>query len=365
MFCQLDVLKECKNPSALDKALKSLPNTLQETYDRILLNINVDYQEMAQCALIWLAFSEGPLRVKEVAEAAILNPELNPAFDPENKFFNPSDILGILGSLVTYSSEGIVRIAHFSVQEYLVSKGIKDSKASKFGFTKHFVNPFIAESCLKYIFYYDESDLKTSGKEDLEIFPLLNYVCQFWHIHTKAILPENQKARDCVFRLCLSDTAFLSWLRVLGDVGYYFESLTNIATPLHLAANLGLETIVHALLEKGANVDEKTRERGTALQMAAKRGHGACAKLLLDAGADINAKNNEKATALQLATKFSHVAVVKLLLDEGAEVDPEEFEGTPLLMSARNGDEMIVRLLLAKGADDEKLYQRVRVPALS
>ena len=56
---------------------------------------------MARCALIWLAFSKRSLKIKEVAEAAIINPEVNTAFDPKTKFFNPSEILGILGSLVT------------------------------------------------------------------------------------------------------------------------------------------------------------------------------------------------------------------------------------------------------------------------
>lgn len=144
---------------------------------------------MARCALIWLAFSKRPLRMKEVAEAAVRNPELNTAFDPGNKFCDPSDVLAILGSLVTYSSKKIhpsnsislhyasdvsvltgenslsieddtistenssskpITLAHFSVQEYLVSETIKDSRASKFGITKNFANSFIAESCPQY-----------------------------------------------------------------------------------------------------------------------------------------------------------------------------------------------------------------------
>ena len=58
---------------------------------------------MARCALIWLAFSKRSLKITEVAEAAIINPEVNTAFNPKTKFFNPSKILGILGSLVTYN----------------------------------------------------------------------------------------------------------------------------------------------------------------------------------------------------------------------------------------------------------------------
>lgn len=90
----------------------------------------------------------------------------------------------------------VIRLAHFSVQEYLVSQGIKDSKASKFGIIGNLADPFIVESCLQYIFYYDESDLKTTSMKDLESFPLLGYACRYWYIHTKANLPGNQKLRD-------------------------------------------------------------------------------------------------------------------------------------------------------------------------
>ncbi|MCJ1345324.1 hypothetical protein MMC31_003531, partial [Peltigera leucophlebia] len=398
VFCQLDVLKKYKNPSALGKALKSLPETLHETYDRILLNIDVDYQEMARCALIWLAFSKRPLTIKEVAEAAILNPEQDPAFDPENKFLNPSIVLGILGSLVTYSPERIlpsvennadltddepfhlgggpsiesntfatedssskvIRLAHFSVREYLISKGIQDSKASKFGITENFADLFIAESCLQYIFYYHESGLKATPVEILEKFPLLKYACRFY-IHTKTSLPESQKAGNSVQRLCLSDTAFLSWLRVhhtLDDEGIRFERLTDVATPLHLATYMGFAR------ERGQG-QWKNKKGTNSAASGRQKGHAAIAKLLLEKKAEVNGKSKWEASALHLATKYGHEAVVRLLLDQGAEVDPEWVDETPLFLAASKMNKIIVKLLLAKGAGDDKVYKRVQLPTLS
>ena len=161
--------------------------------------------------------------------------------------------------------------------------------------------------------------------EDLEICPLLGYACRYWYIHTKAILPENEKPRDSVLRLFLLDRVFLSWLRVhqlRDDEDYRFQSLTDNATPLHLDAHMGLETVVQVLLEKGANVDAETGEGETALQLSAAKGHEVIAKLLLDKGSDVNAKTVVKTTALHLANESGHEAVVRLLLDEGAEVDP-------------------------------------------
>ena len=73
----------------------------------------------------------------------------------------------------------MIRLAHFSVPEYLVSKGIKDSKALKFGILKNVADHFIVEGCLQYIFYYNEPDLKTTSMEDLKIFPLLRYAYSY------------------------------------------------------------------------------------------------------------------------------------------------------------------------------------------
>lgn len=55
----------------------------------------------------------------------------------------------------------VIRLGHFSVREYLVSEGIKDSKVSKFSIIDIVADLFIAESCLQYILYYDGLDSKT------------------------------------------------------------------------------------------------------------------------------------------------------------------------------------------------------------
>ena len=327
------MLKKCKDKRALDKALESLPETLHKTYDRILRNIDAQDQEKARHALIWLAFSKRPLEIEEVANAAVLDPQAITTFDPDERLFDPNSILEILGSLVTRSLEDssskVIVLAHFSVQEYLVSGAIKSNETSKFGIIDIVPDSFIAESCLQYLFYYDESDLKTTSKKDLDTFPLLQYACQFWYIHTNAITSEIQKPTDSILRLFLSDTALVSWLRV-HDLR--FKKLIDIATPLHYASRVGLETVVPLLLEKGAEVDEETGKGQTALQLAAKNGHA---------------------------------AVARLLLDRGAEVDSEDFRGrTPLYWAACMNHFMIIKLLLARNANEDKIDRvAMRVPA--
>lgn len=314
------MLRKCKDKRALDKALGSLPETLRETYDRILENIDAQDREKARHALIWLAFSKRPLEIEEVADATVLDPQAT--FDPDKRLFDPNSILEILGSLVTRSSEDsssrVIGLAHFSVQEYLVSK------ASKFGIIDIVPDRFIAESCLQYLFYYDESDLKTISEKDLETFPLLKYACQFWYIHTNAIPSEIQKPTDTILRLFLSDTALVSWLRVHVTDGWnnpLFKELFDIATPLYYASTIGLETVVPLLLEKGADVDAKTENEETALQVAAKNGHAAVARLLLDSGAEVDSEDCRRRTPLYWAATMNHFIVIKLLLARNANKD--------------------------------------------
>src|SRR5438876_566763 len=142
VVCQLDVLRSCSQPSTVRKALKSLPKTLDATYDRMLLGIAEDYQDQAFVSLQWLAFSARPLLVTELAEAVVVNSQGNPRFDPDDRLFAPSELLHSLTGLVSVSSpEGAqedrneIRLAHFSVKEYLVSQRISNGPTSKYYIT--------------------------------------------------------------------------------------------------------------------------------------------------------------------------------------------------------------------------------------
>lgn len=271
VFCQLDKLKKYKDKRALDNTLESFPKIFHKTYNRILQNINAQYQETVGHALIWLVFSKRSLKIEEVADANILDLE-DKTFDFDKQLFDPNSILEILGNLVTYSSKNgaskVIRFTHFSVQEYFVSQEIKSSKASKFGIINMIPDLFIAKSCLHYHCYYDKSGLKTISTKDLETFPLLRYACQYWYIHAEKIPSEIQKLTDSILRLFFSDTALMSWLRVYapdGGKNFLFKDLVDIATSLYYASADGSEIVIPLLLENGANVNVKTGDGKTAL----------------------------------------------------------------------------------------------------
>ncbi|RYO14826.1 hypothetical protein AA0111_g11883 [Alternaria arborescens] len=126
----------------LRKSLASLPQTLDQTYDRILTAISEEYAEYAMRILQWLTFSARPLSVEEVAEVVAIDVARDPAFDRDEVLEDPLEVLDICSSLVTIttnevdrrsgSAQQIVALAHYSVQEYLVSDRIRQGLAKQY-----------------------------------------------------------------------------------------------------------------------------------------------------------------------------------------------------------------------------------------
>lgn len=60
-MCQLDAIGKCSKLDVLQKMLRSLPKSLEETYERILTNIETENRHDAIKLLHWAAFSARPV----------------------------------------------------------------------------------------------------------------------------------------------------------------------------------------------------------------------------------------------------------------------------------------------------------------
>ncbi|KZP10819.1 hypothetical protein FIBSPDRAFT_800859, partial [Athelia psychrophila] len=120
---QLDELMECVSREELEQQLKSLPKGLDETYARILSRSArpKHLRIFLQC----LAFSRRAMTVHEIAEVATVDFDSSelPVYNGRLRYTDPSKVVNICYGLVT-EVDGFVKLAHFSVKEYLISETI-------------------------------------------------------------------------------------------------------------------------------------------------------------------------------------------------------------------------------------------------
>lgn len=99
----------------------------------------------------------------------------------------------------------------------------------------------------------------------------------------------------------------------------------------------------------GINLEIRTRNGDTALMLAAFKGNRPAVEALLAKGAEINQTGW---TALHYAATSGNNDIVQLLLDHFAYIDAESpNKTTPIMMAARSGHILTVKLLLEEGAD--------------
>ena len=338
----------------LRKALKSLPKTLDDTYVRILCTIKAEYYSHAFKILQWLVFSVRPLSIQEAAEILAIDEEAERGFDPEYRLEDPRDILTICSSLVTIAiakndhNEDYeeLRLAHYSVKEYLISDRVSHGPASKYDIA---IEPdkSIAQICLLYLLYFSEPSLSTYDMH--ERFPLLGYAVENWTLHARKAESYTKEVAQLSMELLQSEKhAFINWLSLHP---HRYPPGGFVEAPLINAALEGLYQSTKILVDTGADVNAVEGNHDTALVVASSRGHYAIVELLIDAGADVNVMGAYHSTALLVASFHGHYTIVELLIGAGADVNAGEAERPALVAASSRGHTAIVQLLINAGAD--------------
>lgn len=410
--CQFEVLRRLRSSSEIKQALLDLPKGLDQTYERILRMIDPKYQEQIMSCLQWLAFSYTPLSVEQLAHIFVLRPsdmdtsqKIMQRLNQSEQLFDSQDVLAYFSGLVLVEF-GIVRLAHFSVKEYLNSSRIHRDDAVSLGFSEVDAHLSIAYWCLAYHIYLSTPDSYTIQTR----YPLKSYSTNYWPRHLEMVpykiwtAKVVEKVAICLAmrsqsllnmilgskrfqdqwrkmqELAYSDMAemlmrphcFTAWRgftlltghilsQSFGMKQYFVQEDYDIA--LYYAIRGGNLQIAQLLLDKGANADAsaiaKTKDEsgdgkaGDMLQLAVFRGNCAMVNLLLDRGADINAQRGGWGSALQTAAKDENLSMLKLLIERGADINVPSNEAGCILLSAA-GNIHCLQLLLDNGADVNK-----------
>ena len=423
--------------------LSSLPESLDETYERMLYNIDSYWIEDAQRMLTMLCFASRPLTVQELIDSVAVETGKSAGLNHKRRLQDLDGLREICGGLIdivldekvsvedwyTYvededasedgdvskikdahekkdvSEDGdavivemvhkdprpptrivsTVRIAHFSVQEYLESKRISREKVAHFGLSSIAAHAEIATVCLTYLVEPGLSG-STLNQAFLEEYPLARYAATYWYYHYRRTENSTEELDACILRLFQSQTSFATWVR-FHDVDHsyhpYFafnlfngtqfsRPLDDIPAPIYYASLLGLDKVLHGLLPPEQIESTKTSappltttpkaskqtfsaagRRGGAMHAAAYHGYDHIIQILLDSGFDINDQGeNAKGTALHTALSRGHAKVVQILLDRGADVNAESsVYGSALLVASSKGIKEVVQMLLNRGAD--------------
>ena len=160
-------------------------NGLSEAYTATLTRLKAQkgYKSVLGLkALMWVLYSERPLRAEELCHA--LGVEIGSAeLDPENVPALRTILASCLGLITIEVSSSTVRLVHLTLQEYL------SSDPTLF----HSPHSEIAEVCLTYLNFRIVRDLSPTLHRTLSTTPLLKYASLYWGRHTRRGMTENIK----------------------------------------------------------------------------------------------------------------------------------------------------------------------------
>ena len=360
-FCQLDRLRRCLSPR-IRRALDELPETLDETYERTLRDIDNENWEYAHRLFQCIVVACRPLRVEELAEFLAFKSEEggNLTFEENWRPENPRDmVLSTCSSLITVvnvKGSPVIQFSHFSVKEYLTSNRIADSRMSRYYIPLEPAHIFVTEACLSFLIQLD----KHVTRESIEEFPLAHYAGQYWTDHAEFGNASSHAEDMMILLFSPENHHLLNWVWIFDPIST--RSMESEApsrpkwAPLHYAAYYGFHRVAELLITSySQDVNVSGVDSLTPLHIASNEGRFTVVQVLLKHQADVNAKTRYNWVPLHFVSYSTHhqLEVARLLIEHGAHVNLKDIFGqTPLLhLSMNNGNLEVAEMLLEHGAD--------------
>ena len=406
----MDALQHCF-PTNLRQYLNELPETLDETYERILKGINKAQKDNAHRLLQCLTVAVRPLLVEELAELLAFDFTASsgglPTLKEDWRWDDEEEaVLSTCSSLVTIiprDDSRVVQFSHFSVKEFLTSSRLAQSPnwdISRFRIDLEPAHTIMAQACLVTLLRLDEHVEKSDGNGS----PLVKYAAQHWvdHAQFEDVSSHVREGMDNLFDG--SKPHFAAWLRVhdiderWSDFSPY--SRNGVGSPLYYAALSGFYDLAESLIMKhpeqvnarggrnlfplpaalykrhfpvmnllyrhGAVVDVQGEYIRTPLHAASYSQQVDIMRWLLDHGADANALTRSCYTPLSAAATTNNLEAVQVLLEHRADINSQSISGRTPLYDALTGDEskavLVIWRLLEHGADPNICNDNRRTP---
>ena len=321
--------------------LNELPESLDETYERLLREIRKPNRDHALRLLRCLVVAIRPLSVKELAEVLAVDfddaggiPKLKPDWRSEDE---EQALLTSCSSLImTVETEDsrIVQFSHFSVKEYLVSKRLANSigDVSRYHIDLEPAHTILAQVCMGILLESDDHVEEHGGGKRS---PLAKYAAEHWvtHAQFERVSSFLRKPMEYLFNLDMPH--FAAWLQ-LHDIDTnpkrpfhdYTVPRESGVTPLFYAALCGFQDFVELLVVKHPqHVNPGDDNYGPPLVAALAGRHFAIARHLLHIGARVDVCNNSGRTPLSLAAWYGDLEMVQILLDYKADANARGSDG--------------------------------------
>jgi ankyrin repeat protein len=368
IFCQLEILRHCL-PWAVRRTLEELPESLDETYERILREIKAPHRDGPRRLMQCLVAAIRPLRMEELAEVLAIDfndeggvPKLNPRWRWEDQ---EQALLSSCSSLITIVNVGesrVVQFSHSSVKEYLTSPRLANQRSdvSRYHILLEPAHTVLAQACLSILLQLDDRVVK-GGIETRS--PLAPYAARHWVSHAQ-FKHVSSRIKGMEYLFDKDKPHFGSWLRLYDidtrpDASSVFPMFVSFdeseAGPLYYAALCGFHDLAkHIINNHSEHINTRNGYYGTPLVAALAGGHYETAQLLYNHGADPNVRCYDKGTPLHAAVQSGHSETVQKLIEYHADVNAQNFIGwTPLHIASRLVQPSIdvVQLLLEHGAD--------------
>ena len=374
VFCQLETLRQCLPQSVL-RTLNELPESLDDTYERLMTNIKRANQAHAYRMLQCLTVAIRPLTVAELAELLAFDfdvaegemPKLKPNWRWED---HEQAILSTCSSLVTVVPNGgspVVQFSHFSVKEFLMSDRLAASRRdiSQYHISLEDAHILLTRASLAILLR--DPDVNSSADNA----PLAKYAAEHWvtHAQVKDVASRVRDGIECLFNP--DKSYFEAWVQLydIDDFPFYSSVAPDTdhepgAKSLYYSAWGGFHELVeHLTLKYPQSAKTPGGKCGTALHSASFEGRLQVVRCLLRFGMDVNTRNLWNCTPLLLASWKGHCDVVQFLLNHGTELDlRDDFQNSPLTMAAYFGHVDVIRLLLEHNADVNSQDDRGRTP---